>query len=563
MGKKKREQPSIAVVVNNQDICRLILKKPVDGKYELKISFLKNEFDVNAHRLFSNRPIHWEVDEPERLDISYHKGENNKPLTIHLKKRTPLEGELQYQSLPLKRIQAPNINQLFPIPLLKIEVPTLKESIKYKPKGYHKLLELNDCNVIEFYMVSAAFDFDDYVNKYPDIHFAQFTLSMEIFATNTVISDYQKGVNFIPKGEPAQRATAIPYLEDVKIFAIHYPDPHIDERLNRINVTFIENELAEEILLMLKIVFSNEVKSGIPKAVNDYILLGGSSLRDLDLPVAPLLRPSVGKHNIASTVLERDKLSDTEKEVFYNRALKARVKLRDEIKEYNKYFSDLKLNLEMQCLRFIQALEEIQKLIRRKYTPKYDGETIRMRDIELWFMSSLYTHSEDIHIMLAKYLGFEHCYLYGRRIYKKGLTEAKIDSNSEFQQPNTEPRYDSDGIEIVPVKPISVEDYVEFHVWLLYEDLFDIDALHGYLSRYINEDLPEILITKGEGPGPLGEMGGIKDKLINNGFICEDVELARINREKFKWNFERDEGLLDRIYKTVLFYIESEGKVTI
>lgn len=81
MSKMKIGGSSIAVVVNNQDICRLILKKPVDGKYELKISFLKNEFDVNAYRLFANRPIHWKVDEPERLDISYHKGENNKPLT--------------------------------------------------------------------------------------------------------------------------------------------------------------------------------------------------------------------------------------------------------------------------------------------------------------------------------------------------------------------------------------------------------------------------------------------------------------------------------------------------
>ena len=43
MSKMKIGGSSIAVVVNNQDICRLILKKPVDGKYELKISFLKNE----------------------------------------------------------------------------------------------------------------------------------------------------------------------------------------------------------------------------------------------------------------------------------------------------------------------------------------------------------------------------------------------------------------------------------------------------------------------------------------------------------------------------------------
>jgi hypothetical protein len=550
---------SIAVVVNNQDICRLILKKPVDGKYELKISFLKNEFDVNAYRLFANRPIHWKVDEPERLDISYHKGENNKPLTIHLKKREPLKGELQYQSLPLTRIQAPNINQLFPIPLMKIEVPTLKEPIKYKTKKYHKLLEINDCNVIEFFMVNVTFDFDKYINKYPDIHFAQFTLSMEIFATNTVISDYQKSGNLLPKGEPAQRVTAFQYLDDVKIIAIHYPDPNLNSRLDRINVTFIENELAEEILLMLKIVFSNEVKSEIPKLVNDYILLGGSNLSDLDLPVAPLLSPSIGTHTIAATVLNRDNLSDAEKEIFYKRALRARIKLRDELKEYEKHFTALKTNLEKKCVEFVQVLEEIQNVILKEYLPKKDKSIIRMKDIELWFLSSLYTHSEDIHIMLARYLGLESCYLYGRRIYKKGLKKANTDSSSERQKLYKEVEYDDDGIEIVPIKQISTEDYIEFHVWLQYGDMFDIDGLHGYLSRYINEDLPKVLITKGEGPQPLGELGGVKQKLINKGFICEDIKLARINKEKFKWNFEKDDGLLDRIFKTVIYSIEKSG----
>lgn len=245
MSKSRKAKSSIAVVVNNQDICRLILGKPVNGKYELKVSFLENEFDVNAYRLFANRPIQWEVDEPERYEISYHKGENNKPLTIHLKKKNPVDGELQYRSLPLTRIQAPNINQLFPMPLMKIEVPTLEEPIHYRPRSYHKTLEIADCNVIEFFMASADFDYDEYEKKYSIIQFAQFALSMEIFATNSVISDYQKNCNLIPKGEPEQRMTGLSFLDNIQIFAIHYPDPLLDNRLNRINVTFIENELAE------------------------------------------------------------------------------------------------------------------------------------------------------------------------------------------------------------------------------------------------------------------------------------------------------------------------------
>lgn len=303
---------------------------------------------------------------------------------------------------------------------------------------------------------------------------------------------------------------------------------------------------------MLNVKFSNEIEGAIPKIVNDYILLGGSTLRTLDLPVTPLIRPSVGTHNIASTVLERSNMTDSEREAFYRRSLKARLTLRDEVKEYERHFAELKNELEKKCLDFVQALKKIQCMILEKYPPKYDGAITYLSDLDVWFMSSLYTHSEDVHIMLAKYLGFEYCYLYGREIYKKGLKEANKDRNIELKQPNKEWQYDSEGLEIISIKPITAEDYVEFHVWLLYEDMFDIDALHGYLSRYINENLPEILITKGEGLGPRGEMGGMKQKLVDNGFVCEDIKLSRINKEKFIWNFERSNGLLDRIYEMVI-----------
>lgn len=119
----KKHQPSIPIVVNGKDICRLIIHKPDTGKYEIKIDFLKNDFDVNVFRMFSFRPLHKNVKEPYNCDISYHRGENNKPITIHLKNRAAQSGELKYESLPLKHLQAPNINSIFPIPLMKLELP--------------------------------------------------------------------------------------------------------------------------------------------------------------------------------------------------------------------------------------------------------------------------------------------------------------------------------------------------------------------------------------------------------------------------------------------------------
>ena len=516
MVKKEVRESSIAIVADDQDICRLIFSKPEDGRYELKISFLKNEFDVNAYRLFANRPIHWNVDASRNHELSYHKGKDNKPITIHLKKTNPRKGEQQYQNLPLRRIQAPNINQLFPIPLMKIEIPKLINPIKYKSKKYHKLIELNGSNVVEIFMVNSSFDFSEYTNKYSEIHFAQFTLSMEIFATNSVISDYQKGGNLIPKGEPEERAMVLPFLDNIKIYAIYYPDQNLDNRLDKINVTFIENELSEDILLMLNIAYSNKTKEGMLKPENTSIFLGGSRLKDLDLPVAPLMRPSIGKHNIASFVLERGMLMDIEKERFYKRALLARINLRDALKEYEVEFNLSKFNLEKKCLSFIEAIEEIHESITKKYQFKDNKEIVCLNDMELWFQTELCTHSEDIHLMLAKYLGLDSCYLYGRKIHG---------------------------------------EYEEFHVWLQFDDMFDIDGLYGYLSRYIDEDLPKIIIIKGAGPGFYGDMGTVNEKMKSKGFNCGETKVAKINREKFRSKFEINSKLLDRLYDTIVTHI--------
>ena len=115
----------------------------------MKIDFLDNEYDVNCHRLFKNRPLHFDIEDSLEFNLSYHAGtHSDKPITIHLKRKEKKDGENQYQSLPISRIQAPSINQNFPIPLLKLEVPTLEHPRQYKPKGYHKLINETDCNVV-------------------------------------------------------------------------------------------------------------------------------------------------------------------------------------------------------------------------------------------------------------------------------------------------------------------------------------------------------------------------------------------------------------------------------
>ncbi|MDK2811572.1 MAG: hypothetical protein PWR27_2281 [Petroclostridium sp.] len=510
MSKKKKEE-KIAVVIDGMDICRIVPFKPVDGKYEMKIDFLSNEFDTKCYRLFSHRPIHWGVDNSKQSEITYHKGENNKPLTIHIKNKEKIEGVPTYTNLPLKRIQAPSVNQLFPIPLLKLEIPSKASQKKYKPKSYHKMIQPEDCNVVEIYMAHKDFDMDSFANKLPGMHLAFLTLSFEIFATNTVVTDYHKSMNIIPEDEPKSIMTGFDILSDMKIFAIHFKDKHIDERLSKINVTFIENEFSEAIFGMLKIAYPKPSIDG----TYQHLYLGGASLNDVSQPVGPLSRPSIGNYNVMKDSLNRSKLSNEEKEKLYWHALKLRIKLRDALIEHEKHRSELRDMLEKRISEFINAINRVKVRIR---------ELNLSEDEKEWFDSYPNNKSFYISLMIGKYLGMDECIMYGRYILdKKNKKEV-------------------------------------FHAWLLYHDLFDIDVAYTSLSKYTTLELENIIIVPPEQHPLLSEYGSMRHTISDKGYTRGELRQGVYNIEKMNSYFNANERLLLRVYDVVLDAIENKNK---
>jgi hypothetical protein len=119
--------------------------------------------------------------------------------------------------------------------------------------------------------------------------------------------------------------SSIEVFDDMQIIAVHYNDPGIDRQLSKINVTFIENELSEAILAMMQIRYPSYSRNG----EFDYILLGGATLRDVNQPIAPMVRPSIGENNVIADSLRRGFLSPEEKEKLYWHALSLRIQLRD------------------------------------------------------------------------------------------------------------------------------------------------------------------------------------------------------------------------------------------
>lgn len=304
-----KKDDSIAIVLNNKDVCRIIPFAPDNGKNELKINFLDNPYEVSCYPLFSREPLSVITPELQNYELTYHKGKNNKPIIIHLKRKDCPAMHNRYINLPIKRIVAPNVNQYFPLPIMKLEIPSSAVNKKYRYKNYHKIIHLENCNVIELYLVNKGFDMNAFMNKYPVIHLAQMMLSFEFYATNSVLTDYQKYKYILPRAGTRNIMTTVNLLSDIQIIATYFFDPELDKKQNKIKVTFIENKIAEGLLMFAKVVYPKVSKNG----VYESIYIGPTTLKDLKkLSVLPM-RPFEGYNSLIFDSLERNMLSEKEK----------------------------------------------------------------------------------------------------------------------------------------------------------------------------------------------------------------------------------------------------------
>lgn len=321
----------IPIVKDGKDICRMIFTEDIDGKFDVKIDFLGNPYSVMAYRLFQNIPEVWEVEDPSHTSLTYHHGKNNRPITIHLKDENSAQ---KYKSLLTNRILPPNRNSLFSIPLLKLEIPTfvIDNAQTYRQKGSHRPIVLQDDNVLEIYMSSLRSPFADlFADKFQILLYPQMFLSIEYFATYTVLTDYAKKDNFIPHGAPAVRRIGIKGLPGIMVYATKFPWPEMDSRLDKIRITFLENEFAEDILLCTLIQYPEKPLS---TGIYPYIRLGSATLPQLSLPknvisnLTNLIQhPPILPNSTVEETLKRGILSPLETGILLERAGHARIRL--------------------------------------------------------------------------------------------------------------------------------------------------------------------------------------------------------------------------------------------
>lgn len=486
MSKKNKNQISIPIVKDNKDLCRLIFQKAEAGNYDIKIECLGNPYQVYTYRLFSMSPICWNIDNPQDVNMSYHHGAHDYPILIHLKDNSK-EGRERYHTLPATRILPPNVNQMFPIPLFRLEIPqqVVDGALEYKAKSYHHVLDAGIANVLEIYMAPENFEMDTYFErKYATILLPQIMLSMEYFATNTVISDYAKNSHFLPEDEPVERFMSLGGLPGMKLFVAKYTVPEWDEYWDQLHFTFIENELAEEILLCTKVAYP---KVNLRPDVYDRIYMGGATLEQLKPPTGPWNRIPVMTNTTVMKALKSHDLSQEEKDALTVRAGAARGRLYRELVAFSK------------------KLEEEKHF----YTERAREFLHRLRALDLPKENKL--SSEAVYILFARFLGLTHYVLY-RRI-------------------------------------ISNDKVTYHHVWLELDDMLEIDILRGQFNLLLNKSTePDILISRSKPHFSDDNWEGMKSRLEQKGYQCENIQHATYDTERLKAIYEQENGYLEEVY---------------
>lgn len=536
-----KDQSSIPVIKNGKDICRLIFTKADNGRYDIKIDFLGNAFQVQTYRLFSHRPIVWDISDPQN-SMSYHYGRDSSPVMIHIKKEKPEEGEKRYITLPITRIQPPNINQMFPLPLLKIEIPdvVVDQAKVYRKKSKHSVIDLEDSNVLELFMLPEGQLAQNLIEKYPSVSLVYMMISMEFFASNTVLSDYQKRPNVMPHGEPATRGIGLTNLQGMELYASIFPDARINQGSQKLKMTFIENELAEAILLSGMIQYKED---------GSGIYFGGATYEQIDFP-APLAYVGPVKDSVADRTLTMDRLSYIERVELYQRAVAGRQRLRDELKQYNNEIEKEEEALKNAAATFMNCLHCLQNSCFSKHYPHSGEDGYRVTDEDIWLMTDFMYHSEDIHLLFSKYMGNEHYTMVRRFIRSANYAPPLPD----------EKKYDSDGCEIIVFRQCSVHEVIFNHTWLEYNDRFDVDLLRGCLNLLLDEDEkePAISVTRGLLTSNSDHWGGMKEKLLRRGFICSTAEITHRDSKATNARMTADNHLLQRIYNRIIKHIAAE-----
>lgn len=519
-----RKNIDIPIIKDGKDICRLIFTRFDNGLYDIKIDTRENPFGVQTYSLFSFRPQEIYPDNLEEYkehDISYHHGIENKPIIIHIKSKIKQENKPQYRNLPLRHIQAPNINNKFPLPILKLEIPskTINGAPQYHRKNRHYPVDIFNSNVVEVFMMNDLSSVTNNLKRYPTIARIQCMMSMEYFCTNTIISGLQKMHTYIPH-RPEKRGSIIKGLNGMAIMVIYYPEPFLDKKRNSLNFTFIENEYAEDILLNTIMCYSDVNQNGSEyfggATIRDLSILTGRNKKERIIDAFGQMKNNDGsisdrfRYTAAQATIHMDPLTPEEKAVITDRAHFSAERLYQLSVKKEKERTQAQKLLYDKSKKFRQTLSRLQKEARHRFHDDGNDDD----PVQWWLLGHSEYAEKQSYLMLSKYLQLDDCRLGCCQINEKK------------------------------------------HWWLLYDDNWNVDVFNDQLNHYLNPEedyrYEEIIVTAGLDPTYTVPNIPADTTFIKDNCIIKPLGYKRFSVNLRQQEFEQENKLLEKVYLEII-----------
>lgn len=485
---------------NGIDVCKLVFTKANDllGRFDIKIIFYDEKYNIKVHKLFSYKSDTLYIDNTENKQISYHYGREDK-VKIHLRNIVEHKApeEIVYNLVP------PNDYSIFPIPLFKIEVPNdIKEPKKIldsnKKKHEGIIIELKDNNTAEVFMCNPNDNIIDALKKYEPAFILETLAPIEYFASNGGKVGYEKNLFFYDEnGENIVEKEMM--ASDFNLMISSYNNKLIEKRKLKPIITFIENELYEDIILNTSF---NPIVSfdGKEERIHGY-LNGGKDCFDFKNDKI-LIKDTIGER-IWKT------LKGKEKDDFFDRCIKSRHELGKRYNDFNKYIEKEKKELEYKVNKYIYLIIKlsmfyIQKYKNRELNNSYDFKT-------LWFIKDPILKCEKMGILLGKYLGINNF-----RMFKSTIS----------YEDKKEKKQNDDIIHLIDdIKDVDYLDYCYFE----YDSIYNIHILSYYINNLLgDEKIP--VICRGEDIFLENEKWNtIAKELKIKKYTCTQLEFRTIN----------------------------------
>lgn len=503
---------------NDIDICKIIFTKAkdIEGRFDIKISFYNEEYKIKVHQLFRYRNEKINIKDIANKEISYHYGRYDNFVKIQLKnikEKEPYE-EIVYNLVP------PNNYSVFPIPIFKLEVNSnYTEPLKIlKSNSKHNGIDidLEDNNTVEFFMINSSLSLLASMDKYEPAYKLLSYAPIEYYASNGGHIGFEKH-HYYFGNDMTHTIKRELQAKDLNIIIDSYYNPTYDKKELLPCITFIENELFEEIILNTTI---DPIIKNWNKRVSGYIASGISSL---NLKKDDTL--------VVDTIGERlcRRLEGAEKAKLFKKSLNARYTLYNRLLKFNDEIEKTKEQLRLKINKFIYAIIELNKYYIKKYeNNELNGE---IRDEILWMILTPHLKIEDMNILLAKFLGINNF-----KIYKSTISYNK-----------KEPVEESADL-VYKINDIKSIDFN--YCFIEYNTLFDIHIMNSCLNNILEREEFIPLVCRGEDIYITDmKWDNVRKLLKEKDYSSSRIEYRTVHLEQ---EFTNRNKLLEKVYSLII-----------